>query len=95
LKSYTFAVNRTSAIETVSFTTKGQIVIPAKLRRLFQIESGTRAIVEATPEGILLKPVTNQVISRLHGILKPKPESQPFSDEWEEHRRRESDLEDR
>jgi AbrB family looped-hinge helix DNA binding protein len=51
-------VNTTTQAETVWFTTKGQVVIPRRLRRLYHIEDGTRAIVTATDEGILLKPVT-------------------------------------
>lgn len=56
--------------EVVSFTAKGQVVIPAQLRRQYEIKEGTRAVVIATPEGILLKPVTRHAIDRLHGILK-------------------------
>ena len=79
--------------ESVWFTTKGQVVIPARLRREFHIENGTRAIVQATPEGILLKPVTKHAISRLRGILKRKPGSKPFAQEWAEHRAEEKALE--
>ena len=39
-------------------TKKGQITIPAKLRRKFKIEEGTRLEVVETPEGILFKPKT-------------------------------------
>jgi len=45
-------------VRAVWFTTKGQVVIPSWLRKQFQIEDGTKAMVEATPDGILLKPVT-------------------------------------
>jgi AbrB family looped-hinge helix DNA binding protein len=81
--------------DTVWFTTKGQVVIPARLRRQFHIESGTRAIVTTTPEGILLKPVTRHAIDRLRGILKRKPGAQPLAAEWAEHKREEQELEDR
>jgi AbrB family looped-hinge helix DNA binding protein len=56
--------------ETVQFTTKGQIVIPARIRREFQIEDGTKASVTITPEGILLRPVTRSYIKSLRGSLK-------------------------
>ena len=52
------SVNTTTQADTVWFTTKGQVVIPRRLLRLYHIEDGTRAIVTATDEGILLKPVT-------------------------------------
>lgn len=80
--------------DSVRFTTKGQIVIPAKLRRQFNIQEGTRAIVEATPEGILLKPVTKHAIARLRGILKRKPGDKPLSEEWAEHQAAEKALEE-
>ena len=54
----------------VSFSIKGQVVIPRRLRREFEIEAGTRAYAEATPEGILLRPVTAKFIRGLRGSLK-------------------------
>ena len=80
--------------DSVWFTTKGQVVIPAWLRREFQIEDGTKAVVQATPEGILLKPVTKHAIARLHGILKRKPGDKPLAEEWADHRRAEKELEE-
>lgn len=56
--------------ETVNFGTKGQIVIPSRLRKEFEIVEGTRATVVATPEGILLKPITRAYIKSLRGSLK-------------------------
>ena len=58
--------------ESVYFSVKGQVVIPRRLRKEFEIEEGTRAYVEATPEGILLKPVTRKFIRGLRGSLKGK-----------------------
>jgi len=87
-------MSATSRTDSVWFTTKGQVVIPAKLRRQFNIQEGTRAIVEATPEGILLKPVTKHAIARLRGILKRKAGDKPFSEEWAEHQSAEKALED-
>jgi AbrB family looped-hinge helix DNA binding protein len=80
--------------DSVWFTTKGQVVIPAWLRREFHIENGTRAVVVSTPEGILLKPVTKHAISRLRGILKRKPGGKPLAEEWNEHRAGEKALEE-
>ena len=56
--------------ETVSFTVKGQVVIPRKIRREFEIEEGTQAIVQTTPNGILLKPITGKYIRSLRGKYK-------------------------
>lgn len=79
---------------SVQFTTKGQVVIPAWLRREFHIENGTRAIVESTPEGILLKPITARVISRGFGLLKAKPGTKSFAEEWAEYKAEERALEE-
>jgi hypothetical protein len=43
------------------------------LRREFEIEEGTRAYVESTPEGILLKPITRAYIRSLRGKYKHLP----------------------
>ena len=80
--------------DTVWFTTKGQVVIPARLRKQFHIENGTRAIVTATDEGILLKPVTAVMIERGFGLLKRKPGAKPLAEEWAEHKREEHELEE-
>ena len=58
--------------ESVYFSIKGQVVIPRRLRKEFEIEEGTRAYVESTPEGILIKPVTTKFIRSLRGSLKGK-----------------------
>jgi AbrB family looped-hinge helix DNA binding protein len=84
----------TGKTDSVRFTTKGQIVIPAKLRRQFHIQEGTRAVIEATPEGILLKPVTKHAIARLRGILRRKPGERPLPEEWAEHQSAEKALEE-
>lgn len=55
---------------TVNFGAKGQVVIPRHLRREFEIEEGTRAAVIATPDGILLKPITPAYIKSLRGKYK-------------------------
>ncbi len=41
---------------TTTVSTKGQIVLPKAIRQLLRWESGTRLVVEPTPEGVLLKP---------------------------------------
>lgn len=80
--------------DNVFFTTKGQVVIPRWLRTQFEIEEGTKAIVQATSEGILLKPVTAASIRKARGILKRKPGDKPLSEEWKEHKKLEMQLEE-
>jgi AbrB family looped-hinge helix DNA binding protein len=88
-------MNSTTPSESVWFTTKGQVVIPLRLRKLYHIEEGTKAVIEATPEGILLKPVTRHSINRLRGVLKRKPGGKSLAQEWAEHKREELGLEER
>ena len=84
----------TTKAETVSFTIKGQVVIPRRIRREFEIENGTKAIVQATPDGILLKPITGAAIKRARGILKRKPGEKPFRRWWADHKKEEKALEE-
>lgn len=84
----------TKKSDTVWFTTKGQVVIPAWLRKQFNIEVGTRAIVSTTSEGILLKPVTAALIERGFGLLKHKPGDTSLAEEWADYRREERVKED-
>ena len=88
-------ISMTDKIDTVWFTTKGQVVIPLRLRKQFDIEDGTKAVVQATPEGILLKPMTAALIRRGRGILKRTPGGKPLREDWAEHKKRERALEER
>jgi len=88
------SMSDTAKTETVSFTVKGQVVIPRRIRREFEIENGTKAVVQATPEGILLKPITGAAIKRARGVLKRKPGEKPFRQWWSEYKKEEKVLEE-
>ena len=90
-----YGMSMTEKPETVWFTTKGQVVIPLRLRKQFEIEDGTKAVVQATPDGILLKPVTAALIRRGRGILKRTPGHGSLTEERAEHKRQERALEER
>jgi AbrB family looped-hinge helix DNA binding protein len=51
---------------------KGQIVIPASLRRKYGIKKGTKIIVLDNGDSIILKPMNEQYLERLRGSLKGK-----------------------
>jgi AbrB family looped-hinge helix DNA binding protein len=53
-----------------SITSKGQVVIPAELRKKFGITPGTRFEVTEDGESIILRPITPQYIRSLRGSLK-------------------------
>ena len=87
-------MSATERTDTVSFTVKGQVVIPRRIRREFEIENGTKAVVQATPEGILLKPITGAAIKRARGILKRKPGEKPLRQWWVDYKKEEKALEE-
>ncbi len=51
-------------------TTKGQIVIPAGLRKKYGIKDGTRIHILDDGERIILQPITHEYIRSLRGSLK-------------------------
>jgi len=56
--------------DTIYFTVKGQVVIPHWLRKEFEIEEGTRALIYQEDDHIVLKPITPQHIKRMRGSLR-------------------------
>lgn len=57
-------------METGNVTSKGQLVIPARIRRRYGIKTGTRVRFIEKDGEILLRPVTSAAIRGLCGILK-------------------------
>lgn len=53
-------------------TAKGQIIIPAILRRKYGIKEGTRIVVTDNGDSIVLKPITEEYLKKLQGSLKGK-----------------------
>ena len=53
-------------------TIKGQIVIPATLRRKYGIKNGTKIVITDNGDSIVLKPVTEQYLKNLQGSLRGK-----------------------
>ena len=51
-------------------TAKGQIVIPAILRRKYGIREGTRIVITDNGDSIVLKPITEEYLKKLQGSLK-------------------------
>ncbi len=82
-------------INTVRFTNQGRIIVPLHLRKKFHIVAGTRAVIEATTDGILIKPITRSYIAGLRGSLKRNPNEKSFTERWSTHKREELRLEDR
>lgn len=72
-----------------TFTSKGQLVIPAELRRKHGIEAGTRVRVLEDPFGrIVLQPITEEYVDRVMGCLASGPE---LLENWEKEHRSEGE----
>lgn len=57
---------------TTIVTTKGQIVIPSKIRRHLNITKGTKLYVEEKDDEIILQPITPQYFKKIAGVLSTK-----------------------
>jgi len=57
---------------TTVVTTKGQIVIPSKIRRRLNIKRGTKLYIEERGNELTLKPVTAEYFEKIAGILQTK-----------------------
>lgn len=69
---------------TVKVSAKGQITLPAALRREFRIAPGSTVEVTAVEGGLLVRPLKS--IRQLFGILHDRiPPGEPLG--WEEERR--------
>jgi AbrB family looped-hinge helix DNA binding protein len=79
-------MNETTQIDTVYFSIKGQVVIPSRLRKEFEIQDGTKAYVQSTPQGILIKPLTAKHIRSLRGSLKGSKAMEALTNERKKER---------
>ncbi len=59
-------------VETGIVTSKGQLVIPARLRRQLAIKKGTRVAFVRDGGRMIIQPVTHEYIHSLRGLLKGK-----------------------
>jgi len=75
-------------IETSVVTTKGQLVIPARLRRRFGIKKGTRVTFIEDAGRIIVQPVTREFIRGLSGSLQGEPSALAVLHEERKHERR-------
>jgi AbrB family looped-hinge helix DNA binding protein len=76
-------------IQTSVVTTKGQLVIPARLRKRLGIKKGTLVSIVEENGRIVVQPVTREFIRGLRGSLKGGPSA---LDDLIEERKRERTL---
>jgi AbrB family looped-hinge helix DNA binding protein len=75
--------------EVSTVTTKGQLVIPSKLRRKYGIRKGTQVAFVEEKDRLVLQPLTREFVARLCGSLKGEP---PLLEALLEDRKKERKL---
>jgi AbrB family looped-hinge helix DNA binding protein len=78
-------------METAAVTSKGQLVVPARLRRRYGIKPGTKVRFIERPDGILFQPITSEYIRSVCGMLKSETS---MTDELLKERARDRERED-
>jgi AbrB family looped-hinge helix DNA binding protein len=74
---------------SATFTSKGQLVIPAELRRKHKIQAGTKVrILEDQFGRIVLQPLTEDYVDRVMGLLADGPDLLAI---WEKEHREEGE----
>ncbi len=77
-----------------TITQKGQIVIPAALRKKYDIKAGTTIFVEDKDGKIVLTPITEAFISGLRGKLKTPEGEKTALDILKKERKADREKED-
>ena len=79
---------------TVEITPEGELVIPVELLREFAIEEGTRVVLLATDDGILIRPENPSAIQRARGLLQRQAGGSSLGEVWAEHKALERRIEE-
>ena len=78
-------------METAQVTSKGQLVVPARLRRKYGIKPGTKVRFIERDNEILFQPVTREFVRSVCGMLKSES---PVTEELLKERGREKEREE-
>jgi AbrB family looped-hinge helix DNA binding protein len=77
-------------METSIVTQKGQMVVPARIRRKLKIKKGTRLVIIEEDDGFLVKPLDRKFFEHFAGILPSKGKaSRALLEERKKERKRE------
>ena len=82
-------------MDSAYITSKGQLVVPSRIRRRFGIKPGTRINFVEEGDKIIFQPVTHEYIRSFRGIFKLKPGEKSVVQEHLEERRAEREKENR
>ena len=79
-------------METSVLTTKGQLLIPKRIRIKYGIKSGVKVIFEDTANGVVIRPMNEHYFKSFRGILKSDKD---LKEEMKTMKEEEKKLEDR
>ena len=86
---------KANTLDSATVTSKGQLVVPSRIRRRFGIKPGTRVNFLEEGNRIIFQPVTREYINSFRGMFKQKPGEKSVVQELLEERRAERDRENR
>ena len=78
-------------METSVLTSKGQLLIPKRIRNKYGIKSGVKVAFLETPEGVVIKPMDAAYFESFAGLYK---DSLPSVEEYKEWKNEEVKLEE-
>lgn len=79
-------------MHTSTVTQKGQIVIPAPLRRELGFDKGTKVVISETDDGVEVRPLDDRYFERFAGVLSGEGNAtQALLDERQTEKAREND----
>lgn len=78
-------------METSTLTSKGQLLIPKRIRNKYGIKSGGKVIFEETEDGVVIKPMNEHYFKSFRGILKSTGNLKEEMREMKEEEKRHAD----
>ena len=83
------------ADQIVKLSSRGQLVIPAELRRALDLDRGTRFEIEIEDDHIVLSPIREQDWRSLRGCLdEPEQDAASLTEALTDERRRERERDE-
>ncbi len=79
-------------METSILTTKGQLLIPKRIRNKYGIKSGVKVAFLESPAGVVIKPMDAAYFESFAGLYK---DSLPTPDEYLKGKKEEVNLEEK
>ena len=79
-------------METSTLTSKGQLLIPKRIRNKYGIKTGVKVAFVETEDGLMIKAMDHEYFEQYAGMFK---DSLPSTDELKKMKKEEIDLEDK